>query len=139
MAQRVPGGGLISWGSFTFVAGRSKLLTNSGFAAPTQRTIVPGGARKVDRSGQTRVPQDYTIMFEYNMAPTTSIHGVQTQMDALQAVWESNQTQTLTAFGSGDITDTISGSARLESCIKTNDDVNFHILTLTFFCENGMT
>lgn len=142
MAIRHGQGGIISWNGLSFILGRSKPLGGVGLSATTIHSISTGSFR-VDRRGKSVAPMDYTVQYEYlcyaHPSLTNTLHDAQTQYDAIINLMTTSPVGTLVTFGLGDSSDHISGLARLESAIPTNDDVNFKALTLTFFCEAGMS
>lgn len=142
MSLRHGQGGLISFNGISFILGRSKALAGVGISAPVQESQTTG-IYKMDRSGSSVVPITYRVSYEYlcyaHPSLTNTIKDVQSQYDALINLLATSPVGTLITFGAGDSTDHITGRARLESCIPTNDDTNFKTVTLTFFCEAGMS
>lgn len=140
MAIRYPTGGVISFNGHTFTVDRSRIAANAGMAAPSYHSQAAGATFKTDRLGASQSPIDFMVPIEYLIAalgPASSLHNIQVEYDALSAL--VGTVGTLTCFAAGDITDHIVGTARLESAIRANDDVNFWLVTLSFYCEGGMS
>lgn len=141
MAYRT-GSGLISYdGGDTpvdFTRGRSKLLALTR-SMQSSHAVAAGQLRKVDRAGKGVVPVEILYVYEYAILPITTLHDVQTQWDTIEDYFMTHQTGTLTTFGVGDYSDTISGPVRIEDFDIVNDDVNYKVLNVHFFSEIGMS
>lgn len=140
MALRYPTGGLVSFNGYTFTANRSRIASHAGLSAPSAHATAAGATYKIDRLGSSPSPIDFVLPAEYLIAalgPASSLHHVQVEYDAIAAL--VGTVGVLTCFAAGDITDLIEGVARLESAVRTNDDVNFWLLSLSFYCEGGMS
>lgn len=140
MAIRYPTGGVISFNGYTFTVDRSRIAANAGLSAPSYHSVAAGATFKADRLGTSQSPIDFMLPIEYLIAalgPASSLHNIQVEYDLIQA--QVGKYGLLTCFAAGNIADTITGYARLESAVRTNDDVNFWLLAMSFYCEAGMS
>ena len=135
----VPRGQLIAWGTFPFVAGRSKPLQGWEMTSPVSHRVVAGALFSVDGYAGGVAPVDYLLPYEYLIACRSGgrVADVQDQLDALTRLWGTAQRQLLTIYRLG-TSDVVSGQARIERMNEVEGQPTRVRLNITFYVEGGM-
>lgn len=137
----MPTGQLISWGSYSFTANRTRPLDGAELAIPANHRVQPAGLATVDGYAGGVAPLDYVLPYEYILACR---HGalspgqdVQAQQDPLTALLALGLPQTLLVYRWG-TTDVVSGKARIDRITWTSNAPTRKVLNIYFFVEGGL-